>query len=249
MSKQAWIIFAAVVVIGLGVLIYLSRGDSIDVSSIDHTEPIVTEEQIEAANSGLGDRIYGNPEAEATLIAYSDYSCPGCAAFNERLMGVMEEEEYKDNVRVVHRHFPIKTIHPNSFSASAYAEAIALQNEEAFWEYSDRLYKNQQQWSAAPANERDDLLLSFASGLDVELDQVREDAKKSEVIRKVNFDGALGRANGVQATPTILINGEQTDASQIGDAPALRKALDEAIKESGSDKSDEEAKKEEDSKD
>ena len=233
MSSKTWIIFATIVIIGLGGLIYLSRGDAIDVSSVDNAKPILTEEQIESVNSGLKDHIFGNPKAKSTIIVYADYSCGGCASFNERLKDVVSEKEYKDNVRIVHRHFPIKTIHPNSFSAAAYAEAIALQDEDAFWEFSERLYKNQRDWVSAPVKDRDDLILSLTSGLDIELNQVREEAKKSEVIRKINFDGALGRANGVQATPTIFIDGKTADTNEISDAPALRKALDASIKKSG----------------
>lgn len=246
MTKQAWIIFAAVIVVGLGALIYLSRGDSIDVSGIDLSKIISTSDQIEEYQSGLKDRVYGNPDADTTLIVYGDFQCPGCATFDQRLYDVLADEKYEDTVRVVHRNFPIKSIHPNAFSAAAYAEAIAIQDEDAFWEFKTRLYRNQQTWSASQPKDRDGQILSFAADLDLDMDKVREDAKSERVNQKIEFDIALGKANGVNATPTIFLDGELTTTDQIGDAASIRESLDASIKKhSASGTEDKDAKREE----
>jgi len=46
----------------------------------------------------------GPEDALLTVLEYSDFQCPACAAFYDELNKLMEK--YPDDVRVVFRHFP-----------------------------------------------------------------------------------------------------------------------------------------------
>jgi len=56
------------------------------------------------------DHIYGNPEAELSLIEYSDFECPYCKTFHKRVKPVVEL--YGGRVNWVYRHFPLNIHNP-----------------------------------------------------------------------------------------------------------------------------------------
>ena len=88
----------------------------------------------------------GNANAKVTIIEYSDFQCPFC----QRSFATMNQilNDYKNDVRLVYKHLPIASIHPNAQKA---AEAVECANEQKkFWEYHDVLFNKQQEWSPLP---------------------------------------------------------------------------------------------------
>jgi len=85
------------------------------------------------------DHIYGNPDAEISLIEYSDFECPFCKRFHPTAKKVVEA--YAGKVNWVYRHFPLEFHNPG---AQKEAEASECANElggnEAFWKYADLIY-------------------------------------------------------------------------------------------------------------
>ena len=67
------------------------------------------------------------------MVVYADFECPFCAALEERLRDLP--------LRVVFRHFPVRSSHPRARAASAAAEAAARQG--AFWAMHDSLFADQ----------------------------------------------------------------------------------------------------------
>jgi len=71
------------------------------------------------------DYIRGNKNAELTLIEYSDFQCPFCTRHNSTLDQILEE--YKGQVRLVFRHLPLTSIHPQAQKAAEAAECAGEQ--------------------------------------------------------------------------------------------------------------------------
>ena len=83
------------------------------------------------------DHITGSPTAPVTIIEYSDYECPYCARFHPILEQIVSESN--GSVNWVYRHWPI---HQNSMQKLVAAECVAqLKGNDAFWKYSDLLFK------------------------------------------------------------------------------------------------------------
>lgn len=223
MDKRTWILFGAATVAILAGLVYFSRQERLDVSGVDAAK-VITEDTAEETGSMLPDNTLGNKDSKVVLVEYGDYSCNGCAALEGRLKPVIEE--FEDDIVFVFRHFPLTSIHPNSMLAASYAEAAGFQGK--YWEFHDVLFANYQAWSSIGVDSRDDKMREYAGALDLDMDKLAEDLKDRRISQKINFNLQLGRDIGVNATPTLFLNGERL-GQEVSDMDKMRETLQKAI--------------------
>jgi protein-disulfide isomerase len=156
----------------------------------------------------------GEKGAPVTVVVFTDYQCPSCAAMHP----VVDEtlKSYGARVRLVVRDFPL-AMHAQARKAAEAANAANAQGK--YFEYISVLFKNQ---SALDV----DSLKKYATALG--LDRAKFDAAldSGQYAAEVSHDIADGEAYGVQATPTIFINGVQL---QNMTPEGLRAALDRAL--------------------
>lgn len=89
------------------------------------------------------DHIFGPKDPDVYFIEYSDYRCGYCGLFHETIQEVLKEFEGK--VAWVYRHTPYQ---PGGKEAAVASECIAeLVGEDAFWEFTDKVFKNQKELS------------------------------------------------------------------------------------------------------
>jgi protein-disulfide isomerase len=156
----------------------------------------------------------GEASAPVTIVEFTDFQCPACAAMHPVLEEVLKS--YGNKVRFVVRDFPL-TQHENAHKAAEAANAAHAQGK--FFEYASLLFKNQKALDVAS-------LKKYAS--DLGLNRARFDAELdrgfyTEEIKKDLEDGEI---YGVGSTPTIFINGVQL---RILSAEGLREAIDRAV--------------------
>lgn len=201
MNKKAWGIFITVCVLLLGGLVYLSSKDKIDVSGVD-TNSINNGENI-----AISDHIMGNSDAKVTIIEYMDYQCPGCQSAQDSIEEVYKTN--KDDVKLVVRHFPLTSIHPNAKAAAAAAESAGLQDK--FWEMHHLLFDKQDEWKSLGLKDRTAKFQEYAQELELDVDKFTEDLSNEDVTKKIDYDQALGKSAGVTGTPSFYANGEAVD--------------------------------------
>lgn len=85
------------------------------------------------------DYVQGSLQAPVQIIFYGDFDCPFCADFYSTLKKA--ETEFKDNVAIGWRYFPLR-IHDMALSAAEAAECAAEQGK--FWEMYDKLFTDKQ---------------------------------------------------------------------------------------------------------
>lgn len=147
------------------------------------------------------DHVKGASEASVTLVEYSDFQCPACKAFQPVLEDVLAT--YGDQVRLVYRHFPLYTIHPNAEAAAIASEAAA--NQGKFWEMHNLLFDRQADWETLPNPQ--DLFVAYAELLGLNTEQFRADLTNSATRDRVRLDVNSGNAANISATPTLYLNG------------------------------------------
>ena len=147
------------------------------------------------------DHIRGTTENSVTIVVYADFQCPACATEHQTMTQLWPS--IRDRALLIFRHYPITAQHPNSWTASLYAEAAARQNR--FWEMHDYLFATQPIWSSM--NNVEGEFDSYALELNLDIDQLHEDIESEEVISKIRNDQRGGNSAGVRSTPAVFING------------------------------------------
>ena len=75
-----------------------------------------------------GGRRVGSEGAPATVVVFTDYECPFCAAADRTLETL--RADFGSDLAVVYRHYPLLSIHPNAYHEARLAECAA---EEGFF--------------------------------------------------------------------------------------------------------------------
>lgn len=157
----------------------------------------------------------GGVNAPVTIVEFTDFQCPACAAMHPVLDEVLKS--YGDKVRFVVRDFPLNQ---HEWARKAAEAANAANAQGKFFEYIAVLFHNQKALDVPS-------LKKYASELG--LDRAKFDAALDRGIyaAEVKHDIEDGEMYGVGSTPTIFINGVQL---QILSADGLREAIDRAAK-------------------
>ena len=75
------------------------------------------------------------------LVEYLDFECEACAAYSSLVKQL--KEEFKNDITVVTRYFPLAG-HKNSMTAATSVEAAGRQGK--FFEMQDKLFAEQKKW-------------------------------------------------------------------------------------------------------
>lgn len=155
----------------------------------------------------------GEATAPVTIVEFTDFQCPACAAMNPVFEEVLKS--YGNKVRFVVRDFPLNQ---HEWARKAAEAANAANAQGKFFEYIAILFKNQKALDVPS-------LKKYAS--EVGLDRARFDAAldRGTYAAEVQKDVEDGEMYGVGSTPTIFINGVQL---KILSAEGLRAAIDRA---------------------
>jgi protein-disulfide isomerase len=159
----------------------------------------------------------GSAAAPVTVVMFTDFQCPACAATHPVLQKVLAEYGM-DKVRFVVRDFPLMQIHPNAFKAAQAAAAANAQGK--FFEYSELLYKNQNSLDTAS-------LKRFAQDVRLNQKQFDADLDSEKFAAEVRKDLADGASYGITSTPTIFVNGVKVRHLS---AQAFREAIEKALR-------------------
>lgn len=175
------------------------------------TEPLPPVQNISVDD----DPARGGATAPVTVVEFTDFQCPACAAMHPVLEEVLKS--YGDKVRFVVRDFPLDQ---HEWARKAAEAANAANEQGKFFEYAALLFQRQKALDVPS-------LKKYASELG--LDRARFDAAldRGTFAAEVKHDIEDGEMYGVGSTPTIFINGVQL---RVLSAEGLREAIDRAAK-------------------
>lgn len=146
------------------------------------------------------DHVRGPVDAPVTLVEYADFQCRFCGVAYANLAELLRQRA--DRVRLIYRHFPIANVHPYADDAAQVAEAAGIRGR--FWELHDWLYEHQDQL--------DPVHLSLGvEQLGMSTDEIDAEAGQQAHGDRVRRDFVGGIRSGVDATPTLFVNGSRHD--------------------------------------
>lgn len=142
-----------------------------------------------------GAPLRGAPMAPVTIVEFSDFQCPFCAAAHKELDRL--GREFEGQVKLVFKHFPLAG-HDRALPAARAAEAAAQQGK--FWEMHDVLFERQHSL-------QDEDLESYARQLNLDIDRFKADLAGATAQEHIDADRLEGERLKVRSTPTLYING------------------------------------------
>jgi protein-disulfide isomerase len=146
------------------------------------------------------DHARGPATADVTLVEYGDYQCPDC----QRAQAVVRRlrDRLGHRLRVVFRHFPLTSVHPDAQLAAEAAEAAAAQGK--FWEMHDHLFNHPYRLEYAA-------LLGYARDLGLDGRRFANGLGCRAFAGRVAQDVITGVRSCVRGTPTFFVNGVRHD--------------------------------------
>lgn len=182
----------------------------------------ITAKSTELSAVTTADHVRGADNARVTIVEYSDFQCPACAAAEPVIQKILSD--YSGSVKIAYRYFPLVTVHQNALLSSAAAEAAGKQGK--FWEMHDLLFAKQSEWSEN--SNAASLMLAYAQGLGLNAEQFQKDLTSKETSQMLldAYNHAVAVLK-LDHTPTIFIDGtELTDTSYNG----FKQLIDLALK-------------------
>lgn len=159
----------------------------------------------------IGDApVLGDANAPITLYEFSDFSCPFCAVaagavptsdpkFVAPLPAVEEKYVRTGKVKIVFKYY---SGHGSGVPAHFVGWCLNEQNASLFWTFHDRAFAQQ-------ANVGDTTKMqSLAQELGADMSRLQECLTSARYASLLQQDPAMGRSNGVRATPTFILNGK-----------------------------------------
>src|ERR1035441_5207413 len=176
----------------------------------------------------------GNINAKVTVVNYDDFECPFCSRMHTALFPGLFKE-YGDRVLFIYKDYPLEEIHPWAVHAAVNANCLGAQNGDAYWDYADYLHANQSAINGEKGHDGQNAELDKLAALQGQKHNL--DVGKLQACLKAQDDKAVrasiheGDTVGVDATPTMFVNGQKLDGAVPVDE--VRGALDRALKDAG----------------
>lgn len=154
--------------------------------------------------------LVGDPEAPSTITVYEDLQCPVCAQYEavtaEQVRAAVEAGRVNVEYRMVAFLDSASTTDYSSRALNALMVVLDRTGTDAFEEYHRLLFENQP--AEGTAGLSDDRLVAYAVQAGADEDEVRGPIEDQEFAQwVVNATDQMSR-DGVNGTPTVLVDGE-----------------------------------------
>jgi protein-disulfide isomerase len=138
----------------------------------------------------------GPANAPITIVEFSDYQCPFCRRWHDEVYEPLLSA-YPGQIKMVYRHLPLTSIHPDAFGAAE--AAMCAGDQDAFWPFHEKLFSSDSLGSSVYSQYAQEL------SLDIDVFENCMTERKYQAAIKADTDFAVNL--GIRSTPTFFING------------------------------------------
>lgn len=149
-----------------------------------------------------------NAGAKIKVVTFVDYQCPPCVPVHEAVKKIADKNPGDINLVIRHR---IGEEHQNAELAAKSAEAAGDQGK--FFEMSDKLIANQDEW--ANSTNPQEIMQKYAQDLNLDTARFSQDIYSGQYDKRIKTDEKDAGGLGVDVIPTTFINGKN-----VGYAPS-----------------------------
>ena len=120
-------------------------------------------------------------------------------------------EKYPEDVKLVVKHFPLKS---HKMALKAALAALSANNQGKFWEFHSKLFENFRSLN-------DQKIEEIAKELNLDMEKFARDQNTPAFKNIIFRDLQNGRAAGVGGTPTLFINGKRVKSRSLQNLSAM----------------------------
>ncbi len=179
------------------------------------------QETAPATATEIKDFSIGNPDAKVKITEYASFTCPHCANFHDTVFKPLKAD-YIDTGKV---HFTYREVYFDRYGLWA-AMVARCGGDMRYFGISDILFETQQEW---PASDDPNVVvenlkkIGRTAGMDdATLDACMKDGAMAEAMVK-RFEENM-KADEVEGTPTLFINGVKHDNMSYDDLKTIIEA-------------------------
>ncbi|GAA1559631.1 DsbA family protein [Brevibacterium picturae] len=151
----------------------------------------------------------GPVDAPVTLVVFSDYQCPYCAAWSQDTLPKMLDYVDSGDLRIEWREVNVFGRASEQAAKAAYAAAL----QDKHWEFHQKLFAGGE--PRPPEQLSPEALTSVAADIGLDMDQFKEDMNSSETAEAVDKNAKMGTELGAFSTPTFILD----DQPYVGAQP------------------------------
>ncbi len=160
--------------------------------------------------------VIGDPDSEVLVQTFEDFTCGGCATFKaEQFPEIREAHIDTGDVRYEHWDFPIPVDEEWAIPVASAARGVgAREGSEAFFEFAASVYEFHGSYSH-------DAIGVAAEEAGADPCAAIADAEFAAYEAPIMEDRGEGEARGLDATPTVYVNGDPVDPTAEAVAEAI----------------------------
>ena len=147
-----------------------------------------------------GSPIFGNQNAEISIVEFGDYQCTFCYKFHQNTLNTIQSD-YIDSGKInyVYRDFPLN----GSDSILAAEAAYCANDQENYWQYHNLLFEN---WAGENTGWITmNSLTQFAIDLKLDTNEFKNCLTSHKYYQKVIDNENYAKKININATPSFLI--------------------------------------------
>jgi protein-disulfide isomerase len=138
----------------------------------------------------------GPADAPITIVEFSDYQCPFCRRWHDEVYEPLLAA-YPGKIRLVYRHLPLTSIHPDAMSAAE--AAMCAGEQDAYWPFHEKLFSSESLGNST--------YIQYAQDLGLDMGAFESCLSDHKYQQAVQADSDFAINLGIRSTPTFFING------------------------------------------
>jgi len=184
------------------------------------TQPSGSADKLKAVSKD--DHIRGDVNAPVTLVTYSDLDCPYCVRFNPVANQLLSD--YPGKVRLVYRHFPLDSLHPEARKKAEASECVAsIGGNEKFWVFLDKIFSSDETLSQVPS-------IVETLGVDkAKFEKCFNDSQFAALVDTQSNDAVTAGGSGTPYSVLIDAKGGKTPVNGAVPIEQLKAMIDAAL--------------------
>ncbi len=181
------------------------------------------------------DIVLGDANAPVTMIEYGDYQCPYCTAFFSQTQSLIVSNYVNaGKVKFIFRDLIVNDRQASDHESHDAALAVACGAEQGkFWQFHDAVYQAEAKDETKNGNTSENngnlsrtLFVSIAQTLGMDQAKFTSCFDSKKYASQVQAQSDDAAANGVSATPSFYVNGQEVVGAQpYGKFQAVLNAL------------------------